>query len=293
MTGFASKTLILTDKEGAQSQLTLSLKSLNSRYFEATCKLPAALTTLETDLIKLLKNKLHRGYIVLLVQVNNPNLFKGSVQADIAIAKSYLESIKQIQKECSLEGSITIDDILSLPNIFAAEEKTIDETTKKIIFDAVHTVIDELIKARMAEGNALQKDLLARIEIMHKNILSIEKIFETVMKKKKEEVNQRLRELPLNSQDVADMQRATLYLELDKMDIHEEIVRFNNHLETFKKNIVSSEEEKGRRLDFILQELARETNTIAAKCGDAEISGHAINIKVEVEKAREQVQNIV
>lgn len=293
MTGFASTTLIITDKQGSQSQVILNLKSLNSRYFEATCKLPPALSHLENDLIKLLKKKLHRGHIVLLLQINNPNLFKGSVQADTGIVKSYLKAIGEIQKDCNIPGTLVIQDIIELPNIFIAEEKTIDEETKRIILDAINQVIEQLIKMRTVEGAALEKDLIKRVDLMQHNMDNIEKTYEILMEKKKEEVNQRLSEVTEHSEDIAEMQRAAMYLELDKMDIHEEIVRFKNHLETFKKTIAAAEEEKGRRLDFILQELARETNTIAAKCGDAEISSCAINIKVEIEKAREQVQNIV
>ena len=293
MTGFASKTLVLSGKDGAQTQLTMSLKSLNSRYFEATCKLPYALNHLETDLIKLFKKKLHRGHIVFLVQISNPALFKSHVQADIGTTKSYLKAIATIQKECDVSGTVSINDIISLPYIFSSEEQTIDKETKTLILKAIDDLIEQLVKARMAEGAALEKDLLGRIKAMQHSIAEIEKEAEILMTKKKEDVTKRLAELSQHSQEVAEMQRAALYLELDKMDIHEEIVRFKNHLVTFKKNLESDEQEKGRKLDFILQELARETNTIAAKCGDSTISSYAINIKVEVEKAREQVQNIV
>lgn len=292
MTGFATRTITLSDQEGTEAQLTLSLKSLNSRYFEATCKLPYALTHLETELIKLLKKILHRGHIIFSVQVSNPNLFKGPVQPDMNTVKSYLSAIEKIKKECTITGETTIHDLIMLPNIFSTEEQTIDPDSKTTLINAINTLVDQLVEARMVEGSALEKDLLQRVDIMKKEIDDIEQEAEELMTKKKTEVNQKLSELD-NSSEFAETQRAALYFELDKMDIHEEIVRFKNHLATFKKNLESTEQEKGRRLDFILQELARETNTIAAKCGDSKISSFAINIKVEVEKAREQVQNIV
>jgi uncharacterized protein (TIGR00255 family) len=127
-----------------------------------------------------------------------------------------------------------------------------------------------------------------------KNEMAIlEKSASHVMQAKKEKITARLTTLDTSNQEMSDAQRNALYFELDKIDIHEEIVRFKSHLETFTKALHTKELEKGRRLDFILQEMAREINTITSKCSDAEISAHAINIKVELEKAREQVQNIV
>jgi uncharacterized protein (TIGR00255 family) len=293
MTGFATKIISLTDKDGTQTQLTLSLRSLNSRFFETTCKLPFALQHLETEFIKMFQKQLHRGNILFLVQVSNPNVFKSPARADLGMVNSYLESINTIQERCKVPGSITINDLVALPNVFSAEEQTIRDEQKNVICNAVQELIDQLVQTRIAEGHALEKDLMQRVTLMQEDINQIEKIAETLLADKKKQVSQRIAELDQSSPEFIETQRHILYLELDKMDIHEEIVRFKSHLATFKKNIESTEQEKGRRLDFILQELARETNTIAAKCGDSMISSLAINIKVELEKAREQVQNIV
>ena len=113
------------------------------------------------------------------------------------------------------------------------------------------------------------------------------------MVSQKQKINEALAELENDTSKFAEMQKNALYAILDKIDVHEEIVRFKNHLKTLLASLESSDIEKGKRIDFILQELSREINTITAKCSDATISSHAINIKVELEKAREQTQNIV
>lgn len=293
MTGFASTTRSITSKEGTQTTLSIMVKAVNTRFFETNFKLPYAFTHMETDLIKLFKQKLHRGYIQCIVQVSNPAIFKGPVEVDAGIVKSYISACQKIQKESNIPGTLTITELIMLPNIFSVEEKNVDEQIKQLFFDAINQVIDALIESRMVEGKALQKDLQERIALMQQEIDAIEIIAQKVMEKRKKEITEQLAHIDTTHQDIADSQRTMLYLELDKIDIHEEIVRFKNHVKTFKHNLNATELEKGRRLDFILQELNREINTIAAKCADSEISALAINIKVEVEKAREQVQNIV
>lgn len=293
MTGFASKTILLTAKDGSFTHLTMSIKSLNARFLETTCKIPYALNHLETEFIKLFKQKLGRGHVVFTIHLSNPNFFKGSVQPDISFVKSYLNALNTIKQECNLSGTITISDMLNLSTIFSIEDQPIDEKTKSSIMQMLDEIIVLIIKTRSMEGESLQRDLEARCKIMNTEIKQVEKAAELFMAKRKKEIISRLSTIDQDNARVAENQQSALYFELDKIDIHEEIVRFNNHLKTFIDFLNAAEQEKGRRLDFILQELARETNTIAAKCSDSTISSLAINIKVELEKAREQVQNIV
>ncbi len=293
MTGFATKSLALTGPDGSQASLSLMLKSLNGRYFEAHCKLPFTLTYLETECIKIFKQKLRRGSIQFIAQISNPMVFKGSIQADLPTVKSYLKACETIQQQYAVPGSLTIADLLSLPTIFTTKEQPIDKKTQQTILHAVQELTEALMQMRIKEGTALQKDLETRVSAVQKYSNQIEKRAYIVMESRKKEIAEQLAHLEKTSPDFAENQRNALYFELDRIDIHEEIVRLKNHLETFNTHLMSDESEKGRRLDFILQELNRETNTIAAKCADAEISSLAINIKVELEKAREQVQNIV
>lgn len=293
MTGYAIKTLLLVAKDSTQTHITLSLKSLNSRYFEVNCKLPVALQFFETELVKLFKKKLHRGTITFSIQTSNPNIFKGSVLPDLMLTKSYVRAIDAIKKETNLSGDITIADLINLPNVFIIEETILDEGLKNEISKYINDLVDQLITERAAEGAVLLKDIELRIAVIQPAIKQIEESAETLMQTRKQEINKQLSTLTKERSELVDAQRAALYFELDKIDIHEEIIRFQNHLKNFSTQLHGKETEKGRRLDFICQELSREINTIAAKCADSNISALAINVKVELEKIREQIQNVV
>ena len=293
MTGFTTKTISFVDQENNKVYLTVTLKSLNSRFFEATCKIPYALNSIETELIKLFKLHLYRGHITFSLHVSNPSLFKGPIEPALPIIKSYLNAIVLIQEECRIAGNITIAEIMQLPNVFSMEEKSIDESIKSTVLNAINSLIIDLIETRKAEGQTLKIDLLARYAIIDTEIRAIEQAAEELMKLRKQTLNKSLQDLEQENTDLTEIKKNLIYHEINKIDIHEEIIRFKSHLHNLILQINSADPEKGRRLDFIVQELGREINTIAAKCSDVAISTIAINIKVELEKIREQVQNIV
>lgn len=292
MTGFTNKSVMLSLRD-LKVPLSLSLKSLNSRYFDANCKLPYPINNLETEFIRLFKEKLLRGSITFTVHIGNPNAFKGAIEPSIPTLKNYFAALETIKKTFAVEGTLSIANVLMLPNIFITEEIELDEQSKAIIFSVTKELVDELIQAQTKEGAALQKDILSRIIIISKEIEGIEKAFEQVMVQQKQKVNEAMALLEQDTSKFAEVQKDSLYALLDKLDVHEEIVRFKNHLKNLQSYLTVNDIEKGKRIDFTLQELSREINTITAKCADTTISSHAINIKVELEKAREQTQNIV
>lgn len=292
MTGFTTKSIMLSLRD-LKVPLSFSLKSLNSRYFDANCKLPYPINNLETEFIRLFKQKLLRGSITFTIHVGNPNAFKGAIEPSIPTLKNYFTALQTIQKTFDVEGTLSIANVLMLPNIFVTEEIELDEKTKETIISITHALVAELIDIQTKEGKELQKDILSRITIINKEIQGIEKAFERVMMEQKQKVTETISGLEKDTSKFADAQKDSLYSLLDKLDVHEEIVRFKNHLNNLKSYLMLEDIEKGKRIDFTLQELSREINTITAKCADSTISSHAINIKVELEKAREQTQNIV
>lgn len=291
MTGFATKTIEVSFFDNNKAHLSIVLKSLNSRFFEVTCKLPPALQSLEVDFIKILKETLHRGKITFIVSMSNPLLFKGPVEPSFYIVQSYLEAMAQIQKKYSIPGTLNISDILNLPHIFTEEEGNLNPTMQHLMLQTAHELTDELKKTQRQEGAALQKDIEARISVLKREIDTIKLLAAHVMEKNKLEISLKLS--PITTPDLLEITKHQLYSDLERMDIHEEIIRFESHVEQLALFIHSNEKEKGRRIDFILQELMREINTISSKCSDITISSHAISIKVELEKIREQAQNIV
>jgi len=294
MTGFASKTLALTNATGEKTNISISLKTLNYRFFETNFKLPYLLSSLETKLIKICKQKLIRGHVYLTVHVSNPNLFRSGVQPALTIIQGYVDAINQIKKSHNIAQDISLDHILQLPNVFVVEESDLDQEIEQLILATIDDLIDAVITARKIEGESLLLDLNARMAAMTQEINVIEVAYQALISAHKEKINRVAQEIAAADEtSQTAIRQDGLYALLDKMDIHEEIIRFKSHVSDMREQLVAQTPEQGKRLDFTLQELGREINTIAAKCSDATISKRAINAKVEIEKAREQVQNIV
>lgn len=295
MTGFAHRSTTVTNSTGISSELVISLKTVNSRYFEANCRLPHALNYLETELTKKMKAQLHRGYAQLTISVGNPALFQGTLTPNVNLARGYVNGLKELQQACKLPGELNVNDLLRIKDIFAVQETVVEEDPKVItpLFELFETVVALVVERRTQEGKALQTDLEGRHTFARKEIEAIKARSNELMEQRKTRLQKELLEFEDLDSEPAQLRKQALMYELDKMDIHEEITRFESHLQALESIFANKDKEKGRRIDFMLQELSREINTIAAKCSDATMSAHAINVKVELEKAREQTQNIV
>ncbi len=293
MTGFGSTSSTLTLENNQTCGITISLKSFNNRYFEATNRFSAPLLPLETDIIKNLKKKLARGHVYCTIYLDNPAAFQQDIKPSLTTAQAYVGALRTIQEHLKIESSVTLDHIVRLPNIFIIQESNISDNTKQKVFDLLSQAIEKMLISRKTEGEQLQNDITARISKMQTLISKIEKQYAKRIEEQKEKVHKTLEELKGDESSLADAQKNALYTMLDKLDLQEEITRFASHLKQINTIVASGKMEKGKRLDFTLQEMNREINTIAAKCSDSEISKNAINVKVEIEKVREQVQNIV
>lgn len=293
MTGYSSKTVEISNKEGERAHLTFTLKSLNSRFFEGICKFPHALQSLEVEAITLLKKRLYRGKAMLSINASNQNIFKGPIKPSLSTIRSYLDAIKVIEQEFKLKESISIQDIIRLPHVLEEQDVELEEALKKTVITTIKDVVDELIKTQVQEGAALYNDIQKRCAELTTTITDIQHRFDTVMQKRKKETEAILKTLNHEQSEMAEIRRNQLLQELERLDIHEEIVRFKSHLQGLQKLLEDERIEKGRKIEFMLQELGRETNTIAAKSSEFGISSLAITIKVELEKIREQAQNIV
>lgn len=292
MTGFASKNIILHQENGENVSITISIKSLNARFFETTFKIPHLIGSLEVPLLKHLKKRLLRGHIYCTMYINNSAPFKGDVEPALNVCKGYADAIEKIKQQVPLTGSLSVSDIIQLPNVFTIQEKELEENIINTVLKATDEVVSSVITEQEKEGLLLFKDLSERFSIIRTEMTAIAKRSQEQIALYKEKISQ---EMSLIDQEdtASDTRKNALYITLDKIDIHEEIVRFNSHLDNIESLIAASDMEKGKRMDFTLQELSREINTISAKASDAEIGSAAVNIKVELEKAREQAQNIV
>jgi uncharacterized protein (TIGR00255 family) len=240
----------------------------------------------------LLKEKLIRGRVFISIKTTGEGSIFEKVEPVFKLVGDYIKATNLIKKRFNVSGDISISDIVALPNALSFEKEIISRAVEKNILDVVEQVVNDVTKCRIAEGKTLQKDLEKCFALSQQHINKIKELFDSLMKNKKEEIKKAL-VLAHNGDQEAETHLGDCYESIDKIDVHEEIVRFKSHLTAVKLVFTNKEVEKGKRFEFILQELGREINTIAAKCSNYDISAVAVDVKVELEKVREQIQNIV
>ena len=294
MTGFASVTVEISGGKNRPSvSFMIEVKTLNGRHFEATSRIPSGLSHLEIPFTEVLKEKLVRGRAFLTIRSATGEASLDRPVMSMEVVQQYIEEGNRIKKQFKVGGELTISEIMLLPHVFSFERVGLTKADEKKLLEGLHEVADLITKERDREGKSLQKDIKARFEQCRKIMVSIRSSFEKFMDTQKDVVKNMVNEAK-QGDTAARSQLDDLYAMLNKIDINEEIIRFNSHLSASVKLLSDAkQDEKGRRLDFIIQELAREANTITAKCSSFDIGSHAVDIKVELEKAREQIQNIV
>ena len=299
MTGFASKIVEVAISKTEKLSLSMHLKALNSRYFEITCKLPYLLNHCEVAIHRILKKKLERGHIYLIIKVQHDATRHVIIPSTTTI-QEYLAAIHKIQKMCEIKEPVSLSTILQLPNIFQIEEETVQGSTEEKILQAIENLTDDLIATRVSEGKVLSADISLHMKEILKKLQMINKTSLQVCTEKKEALDQlisKLQKIPVDQVSVEkcmlDNQKIVLLAELEKIDIHEEVVRANSHAKNIIELLKDKNVSKGKKLDFTLQELNREINTIASKCSHSTISSLTIDMKTDIEKAREQAQNIL
>ena len=292
MTGYGSKTVVLSVSKEEKISFSVEIKSINSRFFENTCKLPSFLNSLELDIINILKQKLIRGRVYLTLRTVDGEDVLIKINPSFNIIEEYLNAALVVKDKFKISGELSISDILKFPNVFSSERGDVSSKSKQEILKIISEVADQVVKSRAIEGKVLQRDLEKRFDICGKAMSKVKVLFKKLMEKQKKLIQDALAKKE-KGEDIESLKLDDLYSTLNKIDIHEEVTRFNSHLEGIKKVIRDKNIEKGKRIDFIMQELVRESNTILAKCSSYEISSIAVDIKVELEKAREQAQNVV
>lgn len=287
MTGFARL------PSGKDEKWTVEIRSLNHRYFEFFLKAPSSIYFLEGRIRDLCQQWLHRGKVsVVISSVDSPDDSQPVLSLDERVVEFYLGAARQLKKKYGFQDDVTLKDILGLPKLFSAEVKVEDpEKDWEELEKALLKSIKALIKNREVEGKKLAADILERLESIQKAGKRIEKLSQGSGRRTQKKLEARLSEL-LGDQEIDRdrLAREVAFL-AERGDITEEIVRLRSHLDIFKTRLHESGE-VGRELDFLCQEINREANTMGSKSQFFEISTDVIFIKKELEKIREQVQNI-
>jgi|SRR5690554_2046744 len=273
--------------------VTIELRSVNHRFLDFSFRLPKKYLWLEESCSKVLKSFFRRGKIDAFLQINSHIEEAGQrIGLDRALLEQYISNLKAVKKEYKITGRIKLKDLLQIPDLFVFSEPDEDEeAVKEFVLATMEKAAENLLTMRKNEGDIISQDLSARIEKLKGLMAEVEAVSHELPALYKEKLSTRLQEL--TSETIIDENRlaAEILLYVDRSAITEEIVRFQSHLEQFAQTLQVSEP-IGRKLDFITQELHRETNTIAAKSGELSISHNVVEIKAEIEKIREQVQNL-
>ncbi len=289
MTGYGHGEAVTKGKKASAE-----IRSVNSRFLELTIRLPKELVHRESDVKEIVQEKLDRGKINLTVNLDSDvTTHRSSLVINKEAVKHYYKLLNDLKKSVNLKEEITIDHLLKFSEIIQPEEKQFEEELDwQLCVKAINKALVNLIKMRENEGNELAKDLLKRINNIEKKVLMIEKISKERIPIERKNLRAKVKQL-LDDKEKIDEKRLELEIIFlaEKLDITEECVRIKSHKKYFIDTI-KSPEPSGRKLNFLVQEIHREVNTIGAKSNDASISQLTIEIKEELEKIREQLQNI-
>ncbi len=287
MTGYGRGTAARDGRE-----ITVELKSVNHRYLDLSMRLPRSINFLEDTFRSVLSEQLARGHVDIYVNYRNNRNDARTVVIDQTLLEQYVASAREANVNLALRDDLTLSNVLRLPdvtNIVEAQEDR--EAVSALAKEAIYEAVNELKTMRRQEGARLSEDLTARVQVVLELTEQIAQRAPLVV----EEYRQKLNERIAGWLDVVEVDRARLATEValfaDKASIDEEIVRLRSHVAQTRL-VLASQEPAGRRLDFIVQEMNREFNTIGSKANDAELVNYVLAGKGEIEKIREQVQNI-
>ena len=279
-----------TDHNG--TKFTVELNSVNRKQSDIVINLPRDLAALEPQIRQTINENISRGRTNVVVSYHNGASAPRKLALDTELARSYHDAMRALQKDLDAPGEITIGAILQAPGVMRAPEETIDSNTAwPAIERALRAALNELIKMREREGKHLAKGLIRRLKAMRKQIKEIRGLHPDVVKKYRATLLERIHKagLPIPSDDERLVKEITFFA--DRADVSEELTRVESHLAQFAHHL-RRHEPVGRTLEFITQEIFRELNTLGAKANDAAISQRVVVCKAELEKIREQLQNL-
>ena len=287
MTGFGRCEVNRDDRK-----VSVEIKSVNHRYLELGVKIPRKLNYLDNDIRNLAKEYVERGKVDIFITYQNLGEGDEDVRYNATLAKEYYDAFKQVSEDLGIENDVKTSYIMRSPDVITIESAEEDEdAVKDIVLEATKGALEKLVESRSNEGERLKKDVLEKLESIKANVDFIEEKSPVIVDEYKEKINEKVHELLEDNQidESRIAQEVTMFA--DKVCVDEEIVRLKSHVnamvETFDQEGVV-----GRRLDFITQEMNREANTTLSKTTDSEISERAITLKTDIEKVREQIQNI-
>ncbi len=273
-------------------RFTVEIKAVNHRYFDVNIKMPKKYGFFEVQVRNTLKNYMQRGKIDVFISCEDFSEENYSLKYNGALAAEYLKYYRQMAEELGVDNDIRVSSLSRSPEVFTLEECTDnDEAIWETLEQALKTACEQFVAAREREGEALKADLLSKLAHMDENVSRIETRYPAIVEEYTQRIRDKVNEL-LGDTQIDEARLATeLVMFSDKICTDEETVRLHSHIASMSSEL-NHGGNVGRKLDFIAQEMNREANTILSKANDLETSGIAIDLKTEIEKVREQIQNI-
>lgn len=287
MTGFGRSEIVKGNRK-----ISVEIKSVNHRYLEAGIKMPKKLNVFESRMRDLLKKYATRGKIDMFINYEDDSENQVNLKFNQNIADEYMAIFNNMSEKYNLKNDMTVGGLARFPEVITMDEVQEDEEELwHFIEEAMKAALEQFVNTRILEGENLKKDLLGKLDHMEELVAFVEKRSPEIMKEYRSKLESKVKEL-LGDTTIDESRIATeVIIYADKICVDEETVRLRSHIEHARK-CLNEEGGIGRKMDFIAQEMNREANTTLSKANDIEISNAAIDLKTEIEKVREQIQNI-
>ena len=288
MTGFGHGE-VSNDKN---QKVTVEMKSVNHRYCDISLKLPKKLAMFEANIRNIMKEYASRGKIDIYVSYEDLSETAVSLHYNQAMAEEYMQVFKKMQEDFNIETKITAEALAKYPEVVTIEEVQQDEEVWwELLEAALRQAAEKFVETRTIEGANLKRDLLGKLDQMAADVAFIEERSPQIIAEYRSKLEEKVKEFLEDSTIEESRIAAEVTLYADKIAVDEEIVRLQSHISSMT-DVLESDESIGRKLDFMAQEMNREANTILSKSSDVDLADHAIELKTNVEKVREQIQNI-
>lgn len=288
MTGFGHGEISNAENQ----KVTVEIKSVNHRYCDLSLKLPKKFSMFEAKIRNIMKEYVSRGKIDIFVSFEDLSQTSVGLRYNQEMAREYLKIFEQMRDDFKIESNITAKDLARFPEVISIEEKPQNEEVWwSLIEGALRSAAEKFVETRTIEGENLKQDLLGKLDQMEEDVDFIEKRSPDIIREYRAKLEEKVKEFLEDSTIEENRIAAEVTLYADKIAVDEEIVRLQSHIRSMR-DVLNQEEAIGRKLDFMAQEMNREANTILSKSSDVALSDHAIELKTNVEKVREQIQNI-
>ena len=286
MTGYGKANLLKEERE-----YQVEIKSVNHRYLDISVKMPRVLSYLEEAVKKEISSQVKRGKIDVFITFENNSTEGKEIKINTEIAKIYIDELKRLAKQENILANIEVTEISKFPDVLSIQNKQEDETIQSELLETVSQATEKLVQMRATEGSKIAEDLLIRIQAIQEKVEEISSLSTGLIEEYVVKLESRIKEIARNQEMDESRLAQEVVIYADKCSVEEEITRLKSHILQFEK-LLHTEESIGKKLDFIIQEMNRETNTIGSKANHLEITNDVIDVKTELENIREQIQNI-